>query len=63
MDSVSRQRVGLVSARYLDNSEVGALELAILFVLCTHANRLAALPREKKSAHRNPCSCTEWRAD
>jgi DNA-binding MarR family transcriptional regulator len=40
MDSVSRQRVGLVSARYLDNSEVGALELAILFVLCTHANRL-----------------------
>jgi DNA-binding MarR family transcriptional regulator len=40
MDSASRQRVGLVSARYLDNPEVGALELAILFVLCTHANRL-----------------------
>jgi DNA-binding MarR family transcriptional regulator len=40
MDSVSRQRVGLVSARYLDNPEVGALELAVLFVLCTHANRL-----------------------
>jgi DNA-binding MarR family transcriptional regulator len=39
MDSASRQRVGLVSAHYLDNPEVGALELAILFVLCTHADR------------------------
>jgi len=40
MESASRQRVGLVPARYLDNPEVGALELAILFILCAHANRL-----------------------
>jgi DNA-binding MarR family transcriptional regulator len=38
MERVSRQRVGLVPARYLDHPEVGALELAILLVLCTHAN-------------------------
>ena len=40
MESASRQRVGLVPARYLDNPELGALELAVLFILCTHANRL-----------------------
>ena len=40
MESASRQRVGLVPARYLDNPEVGALELAVLFILCAHANRL-----------------------
>ena len=40
MESACRQRVGLVPARYLDNPEVGALELAVLFILCAHANRL-----------------------
>lgn len=40
MEPASRQRVGLVPARYLDNPDIGALELAVLFILCAHANRL-----------------------
>jgi DNA-binding MarR family transcriptional regulator len=40
MERDSKQRVGLVPARYLDHPELGALELVVLLVLCAHANRL-----------------------
>jgi DNA-binding MarR family transcriptional regulator len=39
MEHDSKQRVGLVPARYIEHPGVGALELAVLVVLCAHANR------------------------
>ncbi|UEM07263.1 helix-turn-helix domain-containing protein (plasmid) [Skermanella rosea] len=39
MECLSRQRIGLVPARYLDHPDLGAADLAVLFVLCAHADR------------------------
>lgn len=39
MECRSRQRIGLVPARYLDHPDLGAADLAVLFVLCAHADR------------------------
>jgi DNA-binding MarR family transcriptional regulator len=39
MEHASKQRVGLVPARYLDHPDVGVLELGVLTVLSIHADR------------------------